>query len=166
MEIEFYNGQFNHGSYLNHGANDSASLQAAKEGNINGVTIIKQGNYTFYTEYDYWGKGTAPTTSEQLRCVDGPYILPTMNEFICFNPDKAPGPFFGAITYAKSAQGDEIEYAAPFVGFMKDVKGNPIMALGKTIDVSISLESSPDYSTPKEWVTDTAPPINGYYLGK
>jgi len=58
MEMEFYNGQFNHGSYLNHGCNDSLSYDAAYKANIAGVTNIQQGNYSFYTEYDYWTAGT------------------------------------------------------------------------------------------------------------
>lgn len=39
------------------------------------------------------------------------------------------GPFYSAITYGQSEDGYEIEYAAPYVGFMKDVKGEPVSKL-------------------------------------
>ena len=56
-----------------------------------GVTNIRQGNYSYYTEYDYWPSGEVPTADEQVRCQDGMYILPSGKEYICFSSDKAPG---------------------------------------------------------------------------
>lgn len=165
--MEFYNGQFNHGSYLNHGCNDSVSYDAAYKANIAGVTNIQQGNYSFYTEYDYWAAGTIPTVDEQQRCQDGFYILPSGNEYICFSTDKAPGPFNSAVKWARSEAGDEIEYAAPFVGWMKTPEGKPAISIGSVLDLSISLETSGEYSTPAgEWASDTGKPIVGYKLEK
>jgi hypothetical protein len=39
------------------------------------------------------------------------------------------------------------------------------MALGKTIDVSFSLEASGELAPGDDWASDTADPIVGYYLG-
>jgi hypothetical protein len=55
---------------------------------------------------------------------------------------------------------------APFRGFMRDPQGNPIIALGKTIGISISLEASQQLAPPpaNSWASDTGDPILGYYL--
>jgi hypothetical protein len=47
---------------------------------------------------------------------------------------------------------------------MRDPEGNPIMALGKTIDLSFSLEASGELAPAGEWASDTGDPIVGYYL--
>ena len=60
----------------------------------------------------------------------------------------------------------EAEVKAPFRGFMLDApSGDPIMALGKTIDVSFSVEASSEFAAGGEWASDTADPIVGYELG-
>ena len=45
-----------------------------------------------------------------------------------------------------SADGHELEMAAPFTGFLADMMANPNMALGRTIDISFSLEASGELS--------------------
>lgn len=165
-EMEFYDGHWNHGYYINHGCNDTESYNSAKLANINGVTVIQQGFYNFYTEYDYWSPGSIPSADEQTRCQDGMFILPSGNEYICFSTDAAPGPFStAALSFSLSANQTELEFRVPFIGFMKDASGQPIIALGKTLDISLSLETSGEYSTPVgEWASDTAAPIQDYLL--
>jgi hypothetical protein len=63
---------------------------------------------------------------------------------------------------------------APFIGFMSypgelpGERGDLIMQLGRTIDISFSLEASGELTTPPwdngEWASDTAEPIVGYFL--
>jgi len=69
------------------------------------------------------------------------------------------------MTVSLSPDGHEIEIAAPFKGFLNNALGNPNMALGKTIDVSFSLEASGELAPGLRWASDTADPIAGYFLG-
>jgi hypothetical protein len=74
----------------------------------------------------------------------------------------------GVIHVALSPDGHQMEMVAPFRGFMKDPGGNPIVALGRTIDVSFSLEASGELQPGAVgngiWASDTAAAISGYYL--
>jgi hypothetical protein len=94
--------------------------------------------------------------------IDGTYELPApyINNYICFTKDGASGPFHGVVTYARSAKGNEWEMRAPFRGFLlnKDTDLSTLQ-LGMTINISFLLETSPEYSIPQEWCTDTAPII-------
>ena len=54
--------------------------------------------------------------------------------------------------------------AAPFRGFMRDPSGNPVVALRKTMNISISLEASGELAPGGQWASDTGDPIVGYYL--
>ena len=80
----------------------------------------------------------------------------------------------GVIRIARSPDGHQAEMVAPFRGFMRDATqphtaAKPIISLGKTINISFSLEASgelaPD-ATPDSppWASNTAEPIRGYYL--
>ena len=81
----------------------------------------------------------------------------------------------GIVRTAVSADGHELEMIAPFRGFMSypgdqpGERGDPIMALGRTIDLSFSLEASGELHAPPgnsgTWGSDTANPVVGYYLG-
>ncbi|MEA1952584.1 MAG: PEP-CTERM sorting domain-containing protein [Planctomycetota bacterium] len=53
---------------------------------------------------------------------------------------------------------------APFRGFMRDAADNPIMDLGKIIDISISLEADGKMWPHNDWASDTGDPIDGYTL--
>jgi hypothetical protein len=66
---------------------------------------------------------------------------------------------------ARSPDGHEIEIVAPFKGFLNDAQGNPNMMLGKTLDISFSLEASGELAPGGDWASDTADPIFGYVLG-
>jgi hypothetical protein len=43
--------------------------------------------------------------------------------------------------------------------------GHANVGLGYTIDISFSLEASGELAPGGEWASDTATPINGYFLG-
>ena len=45
-----------------------------------------------------------------------------------------------------------------------DEKGKPIVALGRTINISMSLEASGELAPGKKWASNTAAPIRGYFL--
>ncbi|CAF0945914.1 unnamed protein product [Adineta steineri] len=77
-----------------------------------------------------------------------------------FYSRQSTGPFHGVISYSRSAKVNELEMRTPFEGFLlnKDT-GRPTLQLGMTINISLTLEASAEYSTPREWATDTAATI-------
>jgi hypothetical protein len=162
FELEFYNGSWNTGHYLSHDAlSDSAEAQdiyALTSGQWNGnyesgpytpgFVQPAPGNYDNYTQWVYHANDTLTLVRDR-----GP-VVP------------------GIMSMALSPDGHEVEIRAPFKGFLNNASGQPNMALGKTIDIAFSLEhsgemvarpSDPDY--PVDWASDTAAPINGYFLG-
>ncbi len=160
FEIEFYNGTFNQDYYLDHAANNNNETNYLREVNIQNKFIFGPAVYEYYTEYIYWTGN--PTPNEVKRCLDGPHELPPPynKNYICFTEDNAPGPFDGIITYGQSEKGNELEIRAPFQGFLLNSDtGLSTLQLGMTINISLSLETSPEYSSPKEWCSDTAPTI-------
>ncbi|CAF1067208.1 unnamed protein product [Rotaria sordida] len=156
FEIEFYNGSYNQGYYLDHAANNTNETRYIREENIQNNFPFGPAYYDYYTEYVYWKE--KPTSDEIKRCLDGPYELPTPydNHYICFSKDCAPGPFNGIVTYARSSKGNEFEMRAPFLGFLinKDT-GLPTLQLGMTVNISLSAETTAEYSTPQKWCSDT-----------
>lgn len=160
FEIEFYNGTFNQDYYLDHAASNDNEAKYLKQQNIKNKFIIYPGTYPYYIQYIYWTY--MPNPEEMIRCLDGPYLLPVPypEYYICFTQDKAPGPFHGIITYARSEKGNELEMRVPFQGLLlnKDT-GLPPLTLGMKINISLSLETSEEYSLPKSWCSDTAPTI-------
>ncbi|MEX2306104.1 MAG: hypothetical protein WD738_00830 [Pirellulales bacterium] len=160
MEIEYYDGAFNTGHYINHGApsdsdEDLAPLIAQQN---QGIVDVLPGSYDGYTQWVMFGDSTSGV--QDLN--DGTSIT--------YVSDKGPV-VQGIIEAAISPDGHELEMVAPFVGFMSypgaqpGQRGDPIMALGRTIDISFSLESSPELFDNGEWASDTAAPIVGYFLG-
>lgn len=156
MEAEFYDGHYNKGNYLNHGATNQAQLNAAFQDQTNGIVRVLPGSYDFYPEWVWFDSTNA-----------GTYRLPSPDNFasITFVTDKGPT-YQGITRIALSPDGHQAEMVAPFRGFMRDPSGNPIMALGKAIDISFSLEASPELAPPpsNSWASDTGNPIVGYYL--
>ena len=165
MEIEFYDGAFNTGHYINHGALSDAELPALEEQQKQGIVDVLPGSYDSYTQWVMFGD----STSGEHDLGDGTSIT--------FVEDRGPV-YQGIISAALSPDGHELEMIAPFMGFMSypgaqpGQRGDPIMALGRTIDIAFSLEhsgelvvrpSDPDY--PVDWASDTATPIVGYFLG-
>jgi len=158
MEVEYYDAAFNTGHYLNHGCLDAAEFAQAQTDQSNGVVNVKAGTYDWYTQWVWWDTPQGNPGEIELP--------PGGASTIIWVADKG-SVYQGILTIALSGDGHEAEMKAPFRGFMKDknVGGNPpIMALGKTIDASFSLEASGELAVGGEWASDTANPINGYYL--
>jgi hypothetical protein len=162
MEIEFYNGAFNTGHYINHGAMSAGELPQLEADQKQGIVDVLPGTYDHYTQ---WVMFDNPAQG-QFDLGDGTSIT--------FVEDRGPV-YQGIVRAAVSPDGHELEMVAPFVGFMSypgaqpGQRGEPIMALGKTIDVSFSLEASGElFAAPGTnglWASDTATPIVGYTLG-
>jgi hypothetical protein len=156
MEVEYFNGTFNTGHYLNHGATNQAQLNTAIQDQTNGIVRVLPGTYRYYSQwvwFDTPGAGTNPLPP------------PDNNASITFVSDRGPV-YQGNIRIARSADRHEAEIVAPFRGFMRDSQGQPIIALGKTIGISISLEASQQLAPPpsNSWASDTGNPILGYHL--
>ena len=160
FELEFYNGTFNQDYYLDHAASNDTEVNYLIQVNKQNTFIFAPGLYSYYTQYIYWTGN--PTPSEVKRCLDGPYELsfPYEKNYICFTRDMAPGPFNGILTYGRSVKGNELEIRAPFQGFLlNNNTGLFTLQLGMTINISLSLETSSEYSLPQDWASDTAPTI-------
>lgn len=164
MEVEYYNGEFNTGHYLLHGClgdQGSPSFFASQEEQALGLVSIVPGNYDCYTQWVWYDDppGFDPETHGDA------IILPT-GEAIYWVLDRGPVYPDSIVTVARSADGRELEMKAPFRGFMKDsATGEPIIALGKKLDVSFSLEASGELAPGGRWASDTADPIQKYVVG-
>jgi hypothetical protein len=157
MELEFYNGAINTGHYLSHDAltqqqltQDFLNLTSGQwtQGNDGpytpGFVQPAPGNYDNYTQWSYQSNDTLTIVR------DGGTAVP------------------GIIEYALSPDGHELEMRAPYRGFLNDATDNPNVALGKTMDVSFSLEASGElFAAPGSngtWASDTGIPITSYFL--
>jgi hypothetical protein len=152
-EIEYYNGKFNTACYLNHGAVDKRELRQAHHDQSAGA---------FRPGHD------GPYPAGFLRLLPGTYKQYTQWVFhedgsLTFVRDKGPV-VEGIATAAISADGHALEAAFPFRGFLKDEGGRPIIALGRKIDLSFSLEASGEHSPDGDWASDTGEPILDYSL--
>lgn len=156
MEVEYFNGTFNTGHYLNHGATNTAQLNAAIQDQTNGIVRVLPGTYRYYSQWVWFDTPNAGSNN-----------LPPPDDYasITFVADRGPV-YQGIIRIARSADRHEAEMVAPFRGFMRDPQGNPIIALGKTLKISISLEASQQLAPPpsNSWASDTGDPIADYYL--
>ncbi len=152
-EIEWYGGQFNTGHYLNHACLNQAELDQAfldqssgqykkgKDGPYKpGFMRMGPGTYKHYTGWVYHADGT-----------------------ITFVKDKGPR-YEGIVRGAISADGHELEMVMPMKGFLVDQAGKPIVALGRTINISMSLEASGELAPGGQWASNSAAPIRGYVL--
>jgi len=154
MEVEYYDGAFNTGHYLNHGARNQSELNAALQDQTNGVVRVLPGTYDYYSQWVWFDSPS-----------EGDYPLPPPDDFasITFVADRGPV-YQGILRIALSPDQHEAEMAAPFRGFMRDPSGTPIIALGNTLNISISLEASGELAPGNSWASDTGDPIIGYYL--
>lgn len=154
-EIEWYNNRLNTGHYINHACRDQAELdqafrdqssgqyQKGKDGPYKaGFVRLGPGTYRHYTEWVYHANGT-----------------------ITFVRDKGLQTL-GVIQGALSPDGHELEMKVPMKGFLVDPKGQPIVQLGQTLNISFSLEASGELAQGKRWASNTGAPIRGYILGK
>jgi len=154
MEVEYYDGAFNTGHYLNHGATNLAQLNAAMADQTNGIVRVLPGTYDYYSQWVWFDSPSA-----------GTYRLPAPDQdaSITFVADKGPV-YQGIIRIARSADGHEAEMVAPFRGFMRRPDGTPIMALGGRLNLSLSLEASGELAPDNSWASDTGDPIRNYHL--
>ncbi|MCI0641624.1 MAG: hypothetical protein L0Y72_17685 [Gemmataceae bacterium] len=152
-EIEWLGGQINTGHYINHECRDEAELaQAFLDQSVGqykkdrpgpykaGFVRLGPGTYKYYTQWVYHDNGT-----------------------ITFVRDKGPRTL-GIIKGALSTDGHELEMVMPMKGFLIDPKGEPIVKLGRTINISMSLEASGELAPGGCWASNTAQPIRGYVL--
>ncbi|MFO1022249.1 MAG: hypothetical protein U0903_16385 [Planctomycetales bacterium] len=152
-EIEFYDGTFNSANYLNHGASNSSELNQAFLDQSSGQWVSgndgpypagfadqKFGHYDYYTEWVYHDNNTLTFVRDK-----GPVVL-------------------GVATESISADGHSLEMKFPYVGFLKDSQGNSNMSLGRTLDLSFSLEASSELSPDHQWASNTAAPILGFHM--
>ncbi|UJR17661.1 hypothetical protein I4U23_004557 [Adineta vaga] len=118
IELEFYNGSFNQNYFVDHAANNDNETNYSKEQNKENYFVFRPATHDYFTQYIYWNR--EPTLNETQRCLEGPYQLPGLSKtnYICFTKDKVVGPFNGAITYARSEKGNELELRAPFQGLL------------------------------------------------
>jgi hypothetical protein len=148
MEVEFYNGAFNTGHYINHEYISEADLDSNGVKDLEDQVVrLAPGTYDYYTQWV-----TFPDSSWVLVSDRGPVQQ-------------------GIITIAVSADGHEAEIKAPMWGFLWTPEGERIVDIGYTIDVSASLEGSGELSeqavnlgytngSKSVWGSDTAEPFS------
>ncbi|TFG96930.1 MAG: T9SS type A sorting domain-containing protein, partial [Calditrichales bacterium] len=145
MEVEFYDGGYNTGHYINHEfTSDYLVNTKGLEDLANGVVDLAPGIYDYYTQWV-----TFPDSSYVLVSDKGPVI-------------------YGIISIAVSPDGHEAEIKAPMWGFLKTPAGENIIEQGRKIKVSASLEASGELSEQANdptgntsvWGSDTAEPFS------
>ena len=163
MEFEYYDCHPNKGNYLNHGCTNDVQLAAAFQDQMVGIVRVLPGIYDKYTEWVWYDSPSGPNS--------GTNNLPSPDDYasIRFVKDKGPS-YQGIIRIARSADGHEVEMVAPFRGFMRDAtqphtSAKPIVSLGKTMKISMSLEASGELAPGGTWASNTGDPITGYSLG-
>jgi len=123
MEVEFYDGAYNTGHYLNHEYISEADYNANWENDLAaGIVRLAPGTYDWYSQW--------------VMFPDSTYIVVE---------DKGPV-YQGIITIAVSEDGHEAEMATPFWGFLKTPQGLNIIDVNRDIIVSASLEASGELS--------------------
>ncbi len=68
------------------------------------------------------------------------------------------------IVIALSPDGSEVEMAVNLEGFLWDESGNPLMYLGREIDLAVGAEAKSDFYGTDKWGADSSPVIYGYRL--
>ena len=154
MEVEFYDGQINTAHYLSHDA-------------LSGVQL--RDDFLALTSGEYTAGNPGPYTPGYVQPAPGNYDRYTQwvyqdDDTLMLVEDRGPV-VPGIMSVALSADGRELEIAAPFKGFLDDMQGRPNMALGYTLNVSFSLEASGELAPGGEWASDTGDPIVGYFVG-
>ena len=123
MEVEFYQGAYNTGHYLNHEYISKADYEANWENDLaQGIVRLAPGTYDWYSQW--------------VMFPDSSYVVV-----------KDKGPVYqGIIEIAVSEDGHEAEMSAPFWGFLKTPEGENIIDVNRNIIVSASLEASGELS--------------------
>lgn len=148
-EVEYHDGTFNTGHYINHGARDAAErLQALRD---QSAGQYRPGN-------------PGPYPSGHLRLLPGTYAhysqwVMHRDGRITFVADKGPV-VRGIITAAISPDGHQLEMKVPLRGFMVDERGRAILVSGQRLKLSFSLEASGELAPGRRWASDTGAPIH------
>lgn len=150
MEVEFYQGAYNTGHYLNHEYISKADFNANWENDLaQGIVRLSRGTYDWYSQW--------------VMFPDSTYVVVE---------DKGDV-YQGIIEIAISEDGHEAEMSAPFWGFLKTPEGDNIINVNRNIIVSASLEASGELSEEAEklgytpgsksvWGSNTAEPFSYY----
>jgi hypothetical protein len=152
MEAEFYDGQLNTAHYLSHDALTETDLTQ---------------DFIDLTSGEYPANQPGPYTPGFVQPAPGNYDNYTQwvyhdNDTLTLVEDK--GPIVpGIMSVALSADGHEIEIAAPYKGFLGDSQGIANVALGSVLDISFSLEASGELWG-GDWASDTGDPIVDYFV--
>src|SRR5262249_24840783 len=112
-----------------------------------GFVRVIPGSYKYYSEWVY--KNNDPDNGGK--------------DSITFVKDKGPV-VTGIIQEATSPDGHELEMVVPYKGFLVNQSGQQIVGVGKTLDLSFSLEASGELAPGGEWASNTANPLNAYSL--
>lgn len=152
-ELEWYNNRLNSGPYLNHACANQAELDQAFLDQSSGH-YKKELAGTYPAGFLRLGPGTYKHYTEWVYHDD---------DRITFVRDMCPETL-GIIKGAVSPDGHELEMIIPMKGFLKDPTGRPIVRLGQTLTISMSLEASGELAGGGEWASNTASPIKGYVL--
>ncbi len=152
-EIEFYDGEFNTACYLNHGARDAAELHQA---------FLDQSLNKYREGFD------GPYPAGFMRLLPGTYKqytqwVPHSDGTLTFVRDKGQV-VMGIAHAAVGRDGNRLEACFPLKGFLKDSNGRAIVAPGRKLDLSFSLEASGELVSAGKWTSDTGEPIQGYLL--
>lgn len=148
MEVEYYNGGFNTGHYINHEYLTQAHVDTQGIKDLQeGVVRLAPGTYDYYTQW--------------VTFEDSSYVLVS---------DRGPV-YQGITTIAVSPDSHEAEIKAPMWGFLRTPQGQAIIDVGQYIVVSASLEGSGELSEQagdptggtSVWGSDTAEPFR-YYI--
>jgi hypothetical protein len=146
MEVEFYDGAFNTGHYINHEFMSESELEQGRVDLAMGIMRLAPGTYDYYLQWVTFDNCT--------------YVEVT---------DRGPV-YQGIIDVALSPDGHEAEIRAPLWGFLQDADRRRIVDIGKTVVVSASLEGSGELSeeaiaggnppgSTAIWGSDTAEPF-------
>ncbi len=123
MEVEFYDGAFNTGHYINHEYISESDFNANWQNDLEqGIVRLAPGTYDWYSQW--------------VMFADSTYVVVS---------DKGPV-YQGIIEIAVSEDGHEAEMSAPFWGFLKTPEGENIIDVNQNIIVSASLEASGELS--------------------
>jgi hypothetical protein len=152
-EIEWFAGKINANPYINHGCINQGELDHAfldqssgayRKGTNGpykkGFVRLGEGTYKYYTEWVYHADDT-----------------------VTFVRDMCPRTI-GIIEGALSTDRHQLEMKIPMKGFLVDQHGKPLVALGRRINVSFSLEASGELAGDRKWASNTGEPILNYYL--
>jgi len=173
FELELYNGSANNLHVLLHAMNSTEELNAQLLLQQQGYLFFDgPANYKNYTEWVWYAPSQPVTAAETARCASdptrcsGPFNVTQKygGGQLLFVQDKSPGPLFGSMRYAFGGNGSQFEMSVPFGAFLRFPDGSPVMRTGIKLTASFATETSSQFSTPQEWVSDASWPIRGYVV--